>query len=120
MTIVGGTVRLDFVAYSPTEKDAKGQPVAVFCQRIILSPDGFLRSAEKIQESVQALSKLTQLPRAVPTQETRGELPVTAVAPAAAPSPVAAVAGAETLRGGAAVPLNVRSGRNRRTRGAGP
>ena len=58
ITVVGGTVRLDFVAYSPTEKDSKGQPVAVFCQRIIMGADGFLQSARKIQETVEAMSKL--------------------------------------------------------------
>lgn len=58
ITVVGGTVRLDFVAYSPTEKDAKGQPAAVFCQRIIMGADAFLQSAGKIHETVEAMSKL--------------------------------------------------------------
>lgn len=58
--VIGGTVRLDFVAYSPTEKDAKGQHVPVFGQRIIMSLDGFMRSAEKIQEAARAISKLAQ------------------------------------------------------------
>src|SRR6266404_4933623 len=61
--VIGGTVRLDFVAYSATEKDAKGQHVPVFCQRIVMSLDGFLHSAEKIQEAAQAISKLAQRPR---------------------------------------------------------
>jgi len=58
ITIIGGTVRLDFVAYSPTEKDSKGQPLAVFRQRVIMATDGFLQSAGKIQETVDAISKL--------------------------------------------------------------
>lgn len=65
ITITGGTIRLDFVAYSATEKDAAGQPMAVFCQRVIMSVDGFLRSAEKIQEAVQAVSRLSQPSREV-------------------------------------------------------
>jgi hypothetical protein len=62
ITVIGGTVRLDFVAYSPTEKDAKGQPAAVFCQRIILGAEGFLLSAGKIQETVEAMSRLGSRP----------------------------------------------------------
>ena len=58
ISIVGGTVRLDFVVYSPTEKDPKGQPLAVFRQRVVMGVEGFLLSATKIQEAVQALSKL--------------------------------------------------------------
>lgn len=65
VTVIGGVVRLDFVAYSPTEKDAKGQALPVFCQRIIMSSDSFLRSAEKIQEAAQAIAKLAPRPREV-------------------------------------------------------
>ena len=58
ITVIGGTVRLDFVAFSPTEKDSKGQPLAVFRQRVIMGADGFLQSAAKIREAVEAMSKL--------------------------------------------------------------
>ena len=60
--VIGGAVRLDFVTYTATEKDSKGQHVPVFCQRIIMSLDGFMRSAEKIQEAAQAIAKLAQRP----------------------------------------------------------
>jgi hypothetical protein len=60
VTVIGGAVRLDFIAYFPTEKDAKGQPAPVFCKRIIMSVEGFMRSAEKIQETAQAITKLAQ------------------------------------------------------------
>jgi len=69
VTVIGGVVRLDFIAYSPTEKDAKGQPQAVFCQRIIMSADSFLRSAEKIQEAAQAIAKLGPRPREIASVE---------------------------------------------------
>ena len=82
VTVIGGMVRLDFVAYSPTEKDAKGQYQPVFCQRVIMSADGFLRSAEKIQEAAQTLAKLAQRPREVSVGEPLSE----AAAPAAEPS----------------------------------
>ena len=57
---MGGTVRLDFVTYSPTEKDAKGQPVAVFGRRVVMSIEGFMQTAQKVQEAAQAVSKLAQ------------------------------------------------------------
>jgi hypothetical protein len=63
VTIIGGAVRLDFVTFSPTEKDAKGQPVAVFSHRVVMSLDGFMQSAVKLQEAAQAVSKLVQRAR---------------------------------------------------------
>ena len=61
ITVIGATVRLDFVALSPTERDPNGQPKAVFKQRIVMGVDGFIRSASKVQEAVQALSKMGAL-----------------------------------------------------------
>ena len=58
ITVIGATVRLDFVALSPTERDPNGQPKAVFKQRIVMGVDGFMRSASKVQEAAQALSKM--------------------------------------------------------------
>lgn len=57
ISVVGGTVRLDFVSLSPTERDANGQPKAVFSQRIIMSVEGFLRAAGKVNEAAQAIAK---------------------------------------------------------------
>lgn len=56
ISVIGGTVRVDLVAYSPTEKDASGQPLAVFRQRLIFGMEGFLHAAEKIHEAAQTLS----------------------------------------------------------------
>ena len=53
ISVVSGTVRLDFVTYSPTHKDGNGQPAAIFQQRVILTTEGFVRSAGKIQEALQ-------------------------------------------------------------------
>jgi hypothetical protein len=58
ISVIGATVRVDFVALSPTEREANGQPKAVFRQRIVMGVDGFLRSAAKVQEAVQALQKM--------------------------------------------------------------
>jgi hypothetical protein len=81
--VIGGAVRLDFIAYSATEKDAKGQPMPVFCQRIILSVDGFMRSAEKIQETARAIAKLAQRP----SEGQPAEAAATAIATPASEAP---------------------------------
>jgi len=60
VTIIGGAVRLDFVAFSATEKDPKGQPAAVFSHRVVMSLEGFMQSAAKLQEAAIAVSKLVQ------------------------------------------------------------
>lgn len=64
ITVIGNTVRLDFVSFSPVEKDAKGQPRAIFSQRIVMDMDGFLRTAAKVQESVKTLAQLAQKAKA--------------------------------------------------------
>ena len=63
VTVLGNTVRLDFVTFSPNEKDTGGRPQAVFCQRVVMSIESFMRTTEKLQETAQALSKLVQAPR---------------------------------------------------------
>jgi hypothetical protein len=80
ITVIGGMVRLDFVAYSVTEKDAKGQYLPVFCQRVVMSPESFLRAAEKFQEAAQAIAKLGQRPRESSAESAPGSA-VSAVEP---------------------------------------
>lgn len=63
ITVIGSTVRLDFVTFSPTEMDANGRPKAVPSQRIIMSIEGFARATEKMQETAQALAKMVQASR---------------------------------------------------------
>ncbi|MBA2587553.1 MAG: hypothetical protein H0U98_02910 [Alphaproteobacteria bacterium] len=57
ITVIGGVVRLDMVTYSPNETDANGRPRQVFTQRIVMGTDAFLRSAEKVVEIVQQLTR---------------------------------------------------------------
>ena len=94
ITVIGATVRVDFVALSPTEREANGQPKAVFCQRIVMGVDGFLRSASKVQEAVQALQRMGAAPQLASFSEpvTRIEEanPVSAVTVAATPAAPAA------------------------------
>ena len=87
--IIGSTVRLDFFVYSQTEKDAKGHPTLVLNQRVVMSLDGFMQSAAKIQDAALAVSKLAQRAREVQPAEPS---PVHAPAPvmmaeATAPAP---------------------------------
>lgn len=56
ITVIGGVVRLDLITYSPIETDANGQPRAVLTQRVVMGVDAFLRSAEKVMETVQRLT----------------------------------------------------------------
>lgn len=63
VTVIGGVVRLDLVTFSATEKDAKGQPAAVFSHRVVMSLEGFMQSAAKLQEAALAVSKLVQRAR---------------------------------------------------------
>ena len=87
VTIIGGVVRLDFVTYSATEKDAKGQPAAVFSHRAVMSLEGFMQSAAKLQEAAVAVSKLVQRAR----ENQAAEPASTQAAPAvAAPTEAAA------------------------------
>lgn len=60
ITVIGGIVRLDLVTYSPNETDPSGQPRAIFTQRIVMGADAFLRSSEKILETVRAITRQPQ------------------------------------------------------------
>jgi hypothetical protein len=57
ITVIGGIVRLDLVTYSPNETDPSGQPRAIFTQRIVMGADAFLRSSEKVLETVKLLTR---------------------------------------------------------------
>jgi hypothetical protein len=93
ITIIGGAVRLDFITYSPSEKDAKGQPAPVFCQRVVMSLEGFMQSAAKLQEAALAVSKLVQRAR-----ESQPPEAVPAPAPQAAPQAAPAAAEAASIK----------------------
>ena len=85
ITIIGGTVRIDFMIYSPQEKEADGRPKVMHLQRIVMAPEGFLHSADKIQEAAQALSKLGTTAR--PAAEPRLAEPAVSAVTAPAPRP---------------------------------
>lgn len=60
ITVIGGIVRLDLVTYSATETDASGNARPVLTQRVLMGVDAFLRSSEKILQTVQAITKSQQ------------------------------------------------------------
>jgi hypothetical protein len=63
IAVIGGVVRIDFIIYSPTEKDAAGQPKAVFQHQVVMGAEAFLRSTEKMQGAAQTFAKLAAQPR---------------------------------------------------------
>jgi len=88
ISVIAGTVRVDFVAYSPVEKDARGQPVAVFRQRIIMGMEAFFQTAAKIQEAAQALAgRAVPPPHPEPVETVVEQFPAPERAPAAADAP---------------------------------
>jgi hypothetical protein len=60
IAVIGGTVRFDLMVLSPTEKDARGQPAAAFQEQIVMSLDNFMHAAEKIQEAVNAVTRMNR------------------------------------------------------------
>jgi hypothetical protein len=55
ITVTGGVVRVDLMSLSPTECDANNNPKSTFCQRVIFSVDGFVKSLEVMQKAFQGL-----------------------------------------------------------------
>jgi hypothetical protein len=86
VTIIGGVVRLDFVTFSATEKDANGQPTAVFSHRVVMSLESFMQSAAKLQEAALGVSKLIQRARENQPAEPAAVPAAPAAAPAAQPA----------------------------------
>ena len=48
-------VRIDLVSLSPSKQDAEGKPQLEFRQRIVMPPDGFLRSFSAMEDLVKKL-----------------------------------------------------------------
>jgi hypothetical protein len=81
IAVIGQTVRLDFVSYSPVEKDTNGRPVAVFRQQVIMTIEGFTQAAEKMHEAAEAISSRVA--------NLRPREPLSVVEPVAVPPAVA-------------------------------
>lgn len=79
ITVTGTIVRVDLVSLSPTERDAKGQPKKVFCQRLIFSPDAFANSVELMQNALRGLAEagiITRHAKPIATSQPRPAPPV--------------------------------------------
>lgn len=55
ITLTGGMVRIDLVSLSAKEKDSEGRPKLEFRKRIVLPPEGFLRSFSAMEDLVKQL-----------------------------------------------------------------
>ncbi len=75
ISVIGGTVRLDLFSFSPTEKDANGQPKAISDHRLVMTVPAFLHAAAKIQEAGQAIGKLGPAGAPMPPSDDAGGAP---------------------------------------------
>ncbi len=55
ITLSGGMVRMDFVTLQGSQKDPENKPKLEFSQRVIMPPDGFLRSFSAMESLVKQL-----------------------------------------------------------------
>jgi hypothetical protein len=60
ISVIGGVVRLDFVVYSPTDADAKGQPRQMFTHQVLMGVDAFMRAAAQCNEAAKQLKAASQ------------------------------------------------------------
>jgi hypothetical protein len=66
ITVSGAIVRIDLVSLSATQKDAAGQPVPEFRQRVVMSVEGFANSFEVIQKAMHGLIEAGAIRRTLP------------------------------------------------------
>ncbi|HEX4177013.1 MAG TPA: hypothetical protein VHY57_01185 [Rhizomicrobium sp.] len=64
ISIIGQTVRIDFAALSPTEKDEKGEPKAVVVQRVVMTSEGFVQCAARMQAARSLIEGRQRTPAA--------------------------------------------------------
>ncbi len=57
IVLSGGMVRMDLVAMTGSQRDEDNQPKLEFRQRIVMPPDGFLRSFSAMEDLVKQLIK---------------------------------------------------------------
>ena len=53
--VTGSIVRIDLVSLSPTERDERGNPKAVFRQRLVMSAEGFAGCVDLMQKVLASL-----------------------------------------------------------------
>ena len=55
ITLAGGMVRMDLVTLVGSQKDSENKPRLEFSKRIVMPPDGFLRSFSAMENLVKQL-----------------------------------------------------------------
>ena len=65
-----GVFRIDLVSISATKKGKDNKPVLQFKQRIVMPPDGFLRSFASMERVIKRLVDAGAIKRAEPQKET--------------------------------------------------
>jgi hypothetical protein len=66
ISVIGGVVRLDFVAYSPTDADAQGQPRQTLTHQVVMGVEAFMRAASQCTEAAKKLKAANQPAPAAP------------------------------------------------------
>lgn len=93
-------MRLDFVAFSPVEKEPSGRPVAVLRQQLIMPVDAFVQAAEKMHEAANALAnRAANLRPREPQGVVEPQVPTHAPEPAAVTEAVKPVADGPKAQG---------------------
>jgi hypothetical protein len=64
-----GVFRIDLVSISATKRDKENKPVLEFKQRILMPPDGFLRSFSSMERIIKRLVDAGAIKRAEPQKE---------------------------------------------------
>lgn len=88
ITLSGGMVRIDLICLSATQKDSEGKPELELRQRVVMPPDGFLRSFSAMEDLVQKLIKAGVVKQRDQTDivATTPELPQTPSTPPKSPN----------------------------------
>lgn len=55
ITLAGGMVRMDLVTLVGSQKDSENKPRLEFSKRVVMPPDGFLRSFSAMENLVKQL-----------------------------------------------------------------
>lgn len=55
ITLAGGMVRMDLVTLVGNQNDKENPPKLQFCRRVVMPPDGFLRSFSAMENLVKQL-----------------------------------------------------------------
>jgi hypothetical protein len=57
VAVTGPVVRLDLLTLSLEQRDDKGQPKLVLCQRVVMPVEGLIRSYAVLSQAMQELEK---------------------------------------------------------------